>query len=93
MALITVLIHWVLWSYLAVLTVRMVLSVLPLLVREWEPRGVLLVIAEFTYTLTDPPLRFLRRFIPTLRLGDLAVDLSFIVLYFGLSLLLRWLPL
>ena len=89
MALIAVLIHWVLWSYLAILTVRMVLSVLPLLIRQWEPRGVLLVIAEFTYTITDPPLRFLRRFLLTVRLGNLAVDVPFLVLYFGLSVLLR----
>lgn len=93
MALIILLIHWVLWSYLAILTVRMVLSVLPLLVRQWEPRGVLLVIAEFTYTLTDPPLRFLRRFLPTVKLGDFAIDLPFVVLYLGLSFLLRGLPL
>lgn len=92
MALIAALIHWVLWSYLAILTVRMVLSLVPLLVRQWEPRGVVLVVAEFTYTLTDPPLRFLRRFIPTPRLGDVAIDLPFIVLYVGLSLLVRWVP-
>jgi YggT family protein len=92
MALIAALIHGVLWGYLAILTVRMVLSLLPLLVRQWEPRGVLLVIAEFTYTVTDPPLRFLRRFLPTPQLGGIAIDLPFIVLYLGLSLLLRWLP-
>jgi len=92
MALIAALIHGVLWGYLAILTVRMVLSLLPLLVRKWEPRGVLLVVAEFTYTVTDPPLRFLRRFLPTPRLGDIAIDLPFIVLYLGLSLLMRWLP-
>ncbi len=92
MALIGSLIHGVIWIYLAILTVRMVLSVIPLLVRQWEPRGVLLVIAEFVYTVTDPPLRFLRRFIPTLRLGDMVVDLPFTVLYLGFWLLLRWLP-
>lgn len=92
MALIAALIHGVLWGYLAILTVRMVLSLLPLLVRQWEPRGVLLVIAEFTYTVTDPPLRFLRRFLPTPRLGDIAIDLPFLVLYVGLSLIMRWLP-
>lgn len=92
MALIATLIHGVIWTYLAILTVRMVLSLLPLLVRQWEPRGVLLVIAEFTYTVTDPPLRFLRRFLPTPRLGDIAIDLPFLVLYLGLSLLLRWMP-
>jgi YggT family protein len=91
MALITAAIHWVLWSYLAILTVRMVLSVLPLLIRQWEPRGLMLVIAEFTYTVTDPPLRLLRRFLPTIRLGNLAIDLPFVVLYLGLSVLLRWL--
>ena len=92
MALIAALIHGVLWGYLAILTVRMVLSLLPLLVRQWEPRGVLLVIAEFTYTVTDPPLRFLRRFLPTPRLGGIAIDLPFLVLYVGLSLIMRWLP-
>lgn len=92
MALIAALIHGVLWGYLAILSVRMVLSLLPLLVRQWEPRGVLLVIAEFTYTVTDPPLRFLRRFLPTPRLGDIAIDLPFLVLYVGLSLIMRWLP-
>ena len=92
MALIAALIHGVIWWYLAILTVRMVLSLLPVLVRQWEPRGVLLVVAEFTYTVTDPPLRFLRRFLPSPRLGDIAIDLPFLVLYLGLSLLLRWLP-
>ena len=89
MALIIAAIHWVLWCYLAILTARMVLSLLPLLIRQWEPRGVVLVIAEFTYTLTDPPLRFLRRLLPTVRLGTIALDLPFVVLYFGLSVLLR----
>jgi YggT family protein len=92
MALIAALIHGVLWVCLVVLTVRMVLSLMPLLVRQWEPRGVLLVVAEFTYTVTDPPLRLLRRILPSPRLGDVAIDLPFIVLYLGLSLLLRWLP-
>jgi YggT family protein len=92
MALIGILLHWVIWLYLAILTVRMVLSLIPLLVRQWEPSGPLLVVAEFVYTVTDPPLRFLRRFIPTPRLGDVAVDLPFVVLYLSLWLLLRWLP-
>lgn len=92
MALIGTFIAWAIWLYLAVLTIRAVLSLIPLLVREWQPKGAVLVVAEFVYTLTDPPLRFLRRFIPTVRLGDLSIDLSFIVLWVGLSLLGRWLP-
>ena len=42
----------------------------------------MLVLAEFVFTATDPPLRLLRRFIPTLRLGSVALDLSFMVLFF-----------
>ena len=46
---------FIIWIYLMVLTVRAVLSLIPLFVRDWQPRGVILVIAEFVYTLTDPP--------------------------------------
>jgi YggT family protein len=41
-----------------------------------------LVVAEGIFTATDPPLRFLRRYIPPLRLGSVALDLSFMVLFF-----------
>jgi YggT family protein len=42
---------------------------------------VVLVLAEATYTVTDPPLKLLKRFIPDLRLGGVALDLSFTVLF------------
>jgi YggT family protein len=32
------------------------------------------------YTITDPPLKALRRLIPPLRLGSINLDLSFLVL-------------
>ena len=36
--------------------------------------------AEVIYTITDPPLKALRRVIPPLRLGSITLDLSFLVL-------------
>lgn len=42
-------------------------------------RGLALVF-ELVYALTDPPLRFLRRHIPAVRVGGVAFDLSFLVL-------------
>ena len=42
----------------------------------------MLIVAEVVFTATDPPLRFLRRFIPAIRLGSVALDLSFMVLFF-----------
>jgi YggT family protein len=51
---------------------------------------VVLLLAELVYTLTDPPLRFLRRFIPPLRLGGVSLDLSFLVLIIVLQILLSF---
>ncbi|HEY7324760.1 MAG TPA: YggT family protein [Streptosporangiaceae bacterium] len=67
--------------YLVLLIGRMILSWIQVYARTWSPRGVLLVIAEGVYSATDPPLRFLRRYIPSVRLGSVALDLSFILLF------------
>jgi YggT family protein len=67
--------------YLVLLIGRMILSWIQVYARSWSPRGVLLVIAEGVYSATDPPLRFLRRYIPSVRLGNVALDLSFILLF------------
>lgn len=71
----------VLWVYLAVLFARMILSWVPMFSPNWQPRGPVLVLAEIVYTLTDPPLRFLRRFIPPVRIGNAMLDLGFMVLW------------
>jgi len=72
---------YVLSVYLVLLIGRMILSWIQVYARTWSPRGVLLVIAEGVYSATDPPLRFLRRYIPSVRLGNVALDLSFILLF------------
>jgi YggT family protein len=68
-------------AYLAVLFARMILSWVPMFSPNWQPRGPMLVMAEVIYTLTDPPLRFLRRFIPSVRFGTVMLDLGFMVLW------------
>ncbi len=70
----------VLWVYFLILLARLVLDYVQLFARSWEPKGPVLIFAEAIYTVTDPPLRFLRRFIPPLRLGQVSLDLSFLVL-------------
>jgi YggT family protein len=70
----------ILWLYFLVLLARLVFDYVQLFARSWEPKGAVLVLAEGIYTLTDPPLRFLRRFIPPIRLGQVSLDLSFLVL-------------
>jgi YggT family protein len=71
----------VLSLYLVLLIGRMIFETVQAFARQWRPSGAVLVLAEATYTATDPPLKFLRRFIPPLRLGTVAFDLSFTVLF------------
>jgi YggT family protein len=72
---------YVLSVYLVLLIARMIFGWIQVYSRSWSPSGVLLVIAEGVYSATDPPLRFLRRYIPTVRLGSVALDLSFMLLF------------
>jgi len=67
--------------YLLVLLARVVVDWVRIFARDWVPRGIVLVLVEFLYTVTDPPLRFLRRFIPPLRIGGIALDMAFLVLF------------
>jgi YggT family protein len=57
-----------------------VLDYVQMFARSWRPTGPVLVLAEVVYTITDPPLRALRRVIPPLRIGSVSLDLSFLVL-------------
>jgi YggT family protein len=79
---------YVLWIYLVILIGRMIFSWIQVFARDWRPSGILLVLAESIYTVTDPPLRFLRRFLPVLRIGMVALDLSFMVLFIVILILL-----
>jgi len=82
------LLYLVVLVFFLLLLVRLVLDWVQYFAREWKPTGVALVIAEATYTVTDPPLRALRRVIPPLTLGTVRLDLGFLVLMFGCSILL-----
>ncbi|WP_022870636.1 YggT family protein [Yaniella halotolerans] len=68
--------------YFFILVVRVLYSLVNSFARDWRPRGINLIIAELVMTITDPPLRFFRRFIPPLRIGQVSLDLSFIVVFF-----------
>ncbi|HEY7145218.1 MAG TPA: YggT family protein [Streptosporangiaceae bacterium] len=89
MSIVKVVLYYVLSIYLLILIGRLILSWIQTFSRSWSPTGIVLVLAEIIYTATDPPLRFLRRYIPSLRLGNVALDLSFMVLFLVLVVLLN----
>ena len=84
-----IVLEYVLTIYLVILIGRMIFGWVQAFAREWRPSGILLVLAEVIFTVTDPPLKFLRRFIPPLRLGMVALDLSFMVLFIVVLILLE----
>lgn len=66
--------------YLLLLITRLVLEWIQSYAREYRPSGLMLVLFEVVYTLTDPPVLGLRRLIPPLRIGAVALDLSLMIL-------------
>ena len=89
MAIIGTVIGSVLWIFLLILFARMILSWIPVLVRDWQPRGPMLVVAEVIYSITDPPLRALRKVLKPVRVGNMMLDLAFIGLAIAVSILMR----
>jgi YggT family protein len=73
-------VYLVLWLFFLLLIARLVLDYIQMFARSWRPKGPMLVVAEVVYTITDPPLKALRHVIPPLRIGQITLDLSFLVL-------------
>ena len=89
MGILKIVLYYLLTIYLIVLVGRMVISWIQMFARSWTPTGVVLLVAEGIFTATDPPLKFLRRYIPMLRIGTVAMDLSFMVLFIVVLILLE----
>ena len=87
MSTITSLIASLLDVYILVLILRLVFDYITMFARSWRPQGMVLVLAESLYSLTDPPLKAIRKVVPPLRLGGISIDLGFLILIFGVSIL------
>ena len=72
--------------FFAALICRLVLDWIRVFARQWRPSGVVLVFSEAIYSVTDPPLKFLRRLIPPLSLGSVRLDMAFLVLLLAVSM-------
>jgi len=81
-------IHGALWIFIALMWIRFVVDWVQVFARSWTPTGFLLVVLEIVYSATDPPIKALRRVIPPLRIGTVAIDLSFIIVMISAYILL-----
>jgi YggT family protein len=80
--------YYLLLIYFFVMWARFVLDLVRTFARQWRPTGFWLVLAEATYVVTDPPIKFFRRIIPPLSMGPVALDfgwsLTMLVVIIGL---------
>ncbi len=69
-----------LFVFWLLLIARVVVEFIRSFSRDWHPRGLTVVILELIMTITDPPVKLLRRLIPQLTIGAVRFDLSIMVL-------------
>jgi YggT family protein len=78
-AVVGTIIELLLWFYILLLLARLVAEWVQMFARAWQPSGPVLILLEAVYSVTDPPLRLIRRLMPPLRLGGMALDLSILL--------------
>ncbi len=87
MAVIGLVLWWALRIFSLVLVARIIIDWVRAYNPSWRPRGAVLVGAEIVYTLTDWLLRLMRRLVPPLRLGPVALDLGAIIIFVAIGFL------
>lgn len=79
--------YFLLTIFLWLLLIRLVVDWVQVFARSWSPKGPVLVVLEVVYSATDPPIKFVRRFVPPLRIGSIALDTSFLIVLVAVYLL------
>ncbi|MGH3969955.1 MAG: YggT family protein [Mycobacterium sp.] len=69
-----------LFVFWLLLIARFVIEFIRSFSRDWHPRGAIAVVLEIIMSITDPPVKLLRRLIPQLTIGAVRFDLSIMVL-------------
>jgi len=71
--------YYVVYVFFVLMMVRLVFDYVQMFARSWRPTGPVLVVLEVVYSVTDPPIKLVRRFVPPLRLGSVMLDTSFFI--------------
>jgi YggT family protein len=87
MNLLVLVLQWALQVYFYLMIARLIADLVLSVNPSWRPRGILLVVIELVYTLTDPPIKLIRKFIKPLRFGGLALDFGWTIVVFAIGIL------
>lgn len=80
--------YYVLLIFFLLMWARFVLDLAQSFGRGWRPRGPVLVLAEVAYTVTDPPIRRVRKILPPVRLGSVALDFGWSIIMLAVIILM-----
>ncbi|MFP7760301.1 YggT family protein [Marisediminicola sp. LYQ85] len=80
--------YYALLLYFFAMWARFILDLARNFARSWRPRGAVLVLAEFVFTITDPPIRAVRKIIPPLRFGGIGLDFGWSIVMLGVIVLM-----
>jgi YggT family protein len=87
MSMLALIAYWALQIYFYSLIGRLILDLLISLRPGFRPKSLLLPVSEIIFTVTDPPLKFLRRFIKPVRFGSISLDFAWTLLVLVVILL------
>lgn len=84
---ILLLLMWLIRFSILILILRIIIEMIQSFSRNWRPQRWFSIVAEPLFVVTDPPVKALRKLIPPVQLGGVGLDVSVLVLFFGLQLL------
>lgn len=90
MLLIIELLRTVLMLFMLLLFARVIISLVISFARDWRPTGVAVVAVESVLTVTDPPIKAVRKVVPPLAIGQVRIDLAFLIVFFAVSTLFQF---
>ena len=80
MELALLLVYYVLFLLWLFIVGRLVVEIVRSFARDWRPAGRTAAGLEVLFMVTDPPVKLLRRIIPAVRIGNISLDLSIMIL-------------
>lgn len=87
MSIITAALYLLLTLFQLALIIRIIFDITQQYARQWRPKGLVLMTAMSVYTVTDPPIRWIRQRIPPLNLGGISLDVGFLIVFFAVVIL------
>jgi YggT family protein len=89
MGILGTILYWALQLFVYAMFARFIVDFVMSINRGWRPPAILMPVVDFAFTITDPPLKLVRRFLPPLRLGVVALDLAWTIVLIAALFLQR----